>query len=63
MNKAISIDNYDYLHILSGEDLPLKSQTYICDFFQKNNGKEFIKIENPCLTTKIELGFIIDSRK
>lgn len=33
---------YDYYHILSGVDLPLKSQDYIYDFFSKNYGKEFV---------------------
>lgn len=33
---------YLYYHLLSGVDLPIKSQDYIHDFFQKNHGKEFI---------------------
>lgn len=33
---------YQYYHLLSGVDLPLKSQNYIHDFFDRHDGKEFI---------------------
>lgn len=33
---------YEYYHLLSGADLPIKSQKYIHDFFERNAGKEFI---------------------
>lgn len=33
---------YKYYHLISGVDLPLKSQDYIHRFFEINNGKEFI---------------------
>lgn len=33
---------YAYYHLLSGVDLPLKSQDYIHRFFEDNQGKEFI---------------------
>lgn len=33
---------YAYYHLLSGVDIPLRSQDYIHDFFSKNQGKEFI---------------------
>ena len=33
---------YQYYHLLSGVDLPLKSQDYIHRFFEDNKGKEFI---------------------
>lgn len=35
---------YDYVCLLSGQDLPLKSNKYILDFFQNNYGKKFINI-------------------
>lgn len=34
--------HYDYYHLLSGQDLPLKSAYYIKDFFLHNKGKEFV---------------------
>ena len=34
--------NYAYYHLLSGVDLPLKSQNDIHDFFETHQGKEFI---------------------
>ena len=33
---------YDYYHLLSGVDLPLKNQRYIHEFLDKNPGKNFI---------------------
>lgn len=33
---------YAYYHLLSGVDLPLKSQDFIHRFFEENQGKEFI---------------------
>lgn len=41
--EAASQQNtYQYYHLLSGVDLPIKSQNYIHDFMDKNNGKEFV---------------------
>ena len=40
--RASSKGRYDYYHILSGVDLPIKSNQYIYDFFESNKGKEFI---------------------
>lgn len=33
---------YQYYHLLSGQDLPLKNQDCIHSFFSQNNGKEFM---------------------
>lgn len=33
---------YDYYHLLSGADLPIKSLSYIEEFFEKNKGYEFV---------------------
>lgn len=48
--KAYALQ-YDYYHLISGADLPLKSNREIDLFFEKNKGKEFIlydenKLEN-----------------
>ena len=42
--SAIKEDCYEYFHLLSGVDLPLKSQEYIHCFFNQpeNKGKKFI---------------------
>lgn len=34
--------NYQYYHLISGVDIPLKSQDYIHDFFNRHKGKEFL---------------------
>ena len=36
--------NYDYYHLMSGQDFPIKSNRYIQDFFIKNSGKEFVNL-------------------
>ncbi len=42
LEEANRNNKYEYYHLLSGLDLPLKSQTEIHNFFNKNKGKEFI---------------------
>jgi len=39
---AVAHGPYQYYHLLSGVDLPVKSQDYIHSFFDRNDGKEFI---------------------
>lgn len=39
---ALSSGNYEYLHLLTGQDLPIKTQDDIHDFFNENRGWEFI---------------------
>lgn len=41
LKKAIEY-NCTYYHILSGSDLPIKTQDYIHEFFQRNTGYEFV---------------------
>lgn len=45
MKTASEMNHYDYYHLLSGEDLPIKSMDTIHKFFNNNIGKEFIQIE------------------
>lgn len=42
LETALADAPYDYYHLLSGMDLPLKSQDEIHSFFDQNQGKEFI---------------------
>jgi len=42
LQEATSKGRYAYYHLLSGFDLPIKSQDYIHEFFEKNAGKEFV---------------------
>lgn len=42
MEKAISMGNYSYLHLLSGVDYPIKSQDYIHKYCEEHWGTEFI---------------------
>lgn len=43
--KATLNKKYDYYHLLSGVDLPLKSQKYIHKFFEEHKGQEFISFD------------------
>lgn len=42
LEAALKNGPYAYYHILSGVDLPIKSQDYIHRFFDQNQGKEFV---------------------
>lgn len=46
LKAATSVYQYQYYHLLSGQDLPIKSQNYIHDFFDLNSGKEFIRFNH-----------------
>lgn len=37
--------DYEYIHMLSGADLPLKSQDEILSFYDENKGKEFVEYQ------------------
>jgi len=41
---ASEVDHYDYYQLLSGVDIPLMPQAEIHQFFEKNNGKEFVSV-------------------
>lgn len=41
--EEASKNNYQYYHLISGVDLPIKTQSYIHDYFNKNKGTEFIR--------------------
>lgn len=41
--KAAIKGNYQYYHLISGVDLPIKSQGYIHDFFDKNKNTEYVR--------------------
>lgn len=55
---AVGNGPYAYYHLLSGVDLPLKGQDDIHDFFDKNQGIEFIGYTlteiNPEITRKVQ---------
>lgn len=42
LRAAIQSGQYSYIHLLSGVDLPVKSQDFIHDYCQANNGMLFI---------------------
>ena len=50
--RAAAEGHYQYYHLISGMDLPLKSQDDIHGFFREHNGKEFIAIDPAAEITK-----------
>lgn len=44
LKAAVKEDSYDYYHLLSGMDLPIKSQEDIHSFFDAHKGKEFLNL-------------------
>ena len=42
INYETSTNEYSYFHLISGCDLPIKSNDYIHSFLEENKGKEFI---------------------
>lgn len=47
LNKAVEGGPYLYYHLLSGQDLPIKTQDQIHHFFELNEGKEFVRYHYP----------------
>lgn len=47
LNTATEFGYFDYYHLISGEDLPIKTQDYIHNFFDEKNGKEFVHFSSP----------------
>lgn len=45
MEKAIADPEITYLHMISGQDYPIKNMTEILHFFERYEGKEFIRTE------------------
>jgi hypothetical protein len=37
---------YNYIHLMSGQDYPIKSASQIYDFFYRHKGKEFLEFEH-----------------
>lgn len=46
---------YDYYHLISGADLPLKSNKEIDEFFEKHNGTEFVLYDEDKLKNDPEI--------
>lgn len=50
LSSAYEYERYDYFHLLSGQDYPVKPLNYFLDYFERNRGKEFLQwvpIPNP----------------
>lgn len=44
LKEAVANGPYDYYHLLSGQDMPIKTQNEIHNFFDRNKGKEFLNL-------------------
>ena len=45
LEMAVSQGKYNYYHLLSGQDLPIKTNAYIQNFFISHQGKEFVAFD------------------
>lgn len=43
LQESLKVCTYDYIHFMSGQDYPIKSLKHIKDFFETNQGYEFIE--------------------
>lgn len=46
LETATSVGNFDFYHLVSGNDLPIKPQDVIHSFFDSNAGKEFVQFQD-----------------
>ncbi|MFD2743232.1 MULTISPECIES: beta-1,6-N-acetylglucosaminyltransferase [Sphingobacterium] len=53
-NTAFNHDEYAYYHLMSGVDMPLKSQDYIHEFFESHLGTEFIGFTSGDISKELE---------
>lgn len=55
--EALNYSDFDYFHILQGLDYPIKNNSEINDFFEKNNGKEIIRAINETNSAVLKVRF------
>lgn len=56
-NEAYCHGPYDYYHLISGIDLPIKSQSYIHEFFENHKGEIFLGLMANAWRTKSKIGY------
>lgn len=49
LKLSINVGKYDYYHLISGADLPIKTQDYIHSFFDKHHNKQFVAMDDDVL--------------
>ena len=52
LEAAVKEKDYDYLHLISGQDLLIKSQDQVHQFFQEHKGEEFLNVAKDNQETK-----------
>lgn len=63
LELAIRNDKYDYIHFISGADIPLKKQEEILDFFDKYQGEEFISCKPSNRKDRIQYYYLFQNMK
>lgn len=58
LSTALKIGGYEYYHLISGVDFPIKSQDEIHDFFHKHEGCEFVQFSSMLSS---EISYRVDS--
>lgn len=52
LETALNNGHYDHYHLISGQDLPIKTQKYIINFFESHPGVEFVSFSPEYLIQK-----------
>lgn len=50
LSSSVTLNKYDYISFISGQDYPIKTNEYILEFLRTHNGREFFefsKLPNP----------------
>lgn len=55
LERATTQSSHDYYHLLSGQDLPIRSNEEIIYFFERNKGKEFISFSPEAMDGNSEI--------
>jgi len=62
LQQAVTMSYHDYYHLISGSDLPIKSNSTIQKFFKDNCGKQFVHFESDgyCLKSSCRYYHILE---
>lgn len=63
LELATRNDKYDYIHFISGVDIPLKKQEEILEFFDKYQGEEFISCKPSDRSDRIQYYYFFQNMK
>ncbi len=63
LDAAVKGAPYTYYHLLSGQDLPIKSQDFIHAYFNRYPGKDYVRFQEPTFHFDYRIRHFIFFRK